>query len=134
MGSNITVLNAKITDTGAEGSITVNEMEMGKIVFAKKVEGTKTTYTLTTLSIQGTAIDFTAGGLSFYVDDNAQVPAKPEYTDVSTMDEAELNAVLDKFATDNADLIALFSDLFGSMGNSAESGSGNIVVSPDYAA
>lgn len=127
----VMVLNAKITDAGAEGSITVNGMELGKIVIAKKVEGSKTTYTLTTLSIQGTAIDFTAGGLSFYVDDNAQVPAKPEYTDVTTMDEAELNAVLDKFATDNADLIALFSGLFGNMGGSAE---GEIIIESDVPA
>lgn len=131
LNRSVMVLNAKITETGAEGSLTMDGMEMGKIVFVKSVEGSKTAYTLTTLAIQGTEIDFSEGGLSFYIDTNAQIPATPEYTDISTLTNAEMEAILEKFATDNADLIEMFSALFGSMGGSAE---GEFSVKVDTAA
>ena len=113
------VLNAKVTNDGAEGSLKIDGVEMGKIVFTKTVDGSKTAFTLATLSVQGTTLDFSAGGLSFYIDTDADVPSAPDFVNVATMSNSELEAVLQKFLSDNADLMEMISGLFG--GGSVES-------------
>lgn len=122
MRGSVMEIKAEVTENTAEGTLTMDGQEMGKIVFVKKVEGSKISYTLTTLSVQGTEIDFSEGGLSFYIDTNAEISAAPDYIDITTLDNDELQAVLEKFATDNADLVEMISGLFGSMGGSNESG------------
>lgn len=126
MRGSVMVLNAKVTDAGAEGSLTMDGTEIGKIVFVKKVEGTKISYTLSTLSIQGTEVDFSKGGLSIYVDTDAQVPAVPAYDDITTLTEAELEAALEKFMSDHAELVEKLETLFGGVSG------GEIITSPDY--
>lgn len=122
MRGSVMEIKAEVTENTAEGTLTMDGQEMGKIVFVKKVEGSKISYTLTTLSVQGTEIDFSEGGLSFYIDTNAEISAAPDYIDITTLDNDELQAVLEKFATDNADLVEMISGLFGSMGGSNEFG------------
>lgn len=139
MRGSVMEIKAEVTENTAEGTLTMDGQEMGKIVFVKKVEGSKISYTLTTLSVQGTEIDFSEGGLSFYIDTNAEISAAPDYIDITTLDNDELQAVLDKFMTDNADLVEMISGLFGSMGGSAEGGISNkndnmIDVGPSFAA
>ncbi len=126
-------LEAKATNDKFEGTLTMDGQEMGKITFVKKVEGSKTSFTLTILSIQGTEVDFSEGGLSFYIDTDAEISAAPDYTDITTMDNDELEAVLDKFMTDNADLIEMFSDLFGGMMGGASEG-GDLIIESDVPA
>ena len=112
-GSEI-ILNIKTTDSAVTGTLTVDGEEMGKVAFDKKVEGSKTTLTLKTLEISNASFDFSEVGLCFYIDTNASIPAAPTYTDVSKMSEDELQAVLEKFVTDNEDLVTWISGLFQS--------------------
>ena len=107
------VLNVKTEGENVTGTLTMDGQEMGKVTFIKKVEGTKTTLTLGTLTMDAVTIDFTSAGISFFMDTDADLPTAPEsYTDITTLTEDELNGILDKFMTDNAELIEWLGNLF----------------------
>lgn len=129
------VLNVKTEGENVTGTLTMDGQEMGKVTFIKKVEGTKTTLTLGTLTMDAVTIDFAAAGISFFMDTDAELPTAPEsYTDITTLTEDELNGILDKFMTDNAELIEWLSELFPT-GGEAHPDEGFIdMTNPEYAA
>lgn len=100
------VINIKIDGSNVTGTLKMDGQEMGKLTFSKKESGSKTTLTVKTLTINATEVDFSSAGISFYIDTDANIPAAPSsYTDISKMTEDDLQAVLEKFMTDNADLV-----------------------------
>lgn len=107
------VLNVQITESEITGTLTVDGTQMGKATFEKKVKGSKTTLTLKTLELPNVSMDFSEVGLCFYIDTNPSIPAAPTYTDVSTLSQEELQDILQRFMTDNADLVEWISSLGG---------------------
>jgi len=105
------VLNAKISDTTAEGTMTMDGQEMAKVLFDREVDGSKETLTLNTITVQGQSVDFSDAGISFYVDNGFEMPEAPEYTDITTLDADDFEAIGEAFAEDNADLFEIFSGL-----------------------
>lgn len=104
-------INAKISDTTAEGTMTMDGAEMAKVLFDRKVEGSLETLTLKSITAQGQSVDFSEAGISFYTDSDYDMPEAPEYTDITTLDEDDLEAIGQAFLEDNADLLELFSGM-----------------------
>ena len=122
------VLNAKISDDTAEGTMTMDGQEMGKVTFDRTVDGSKETLTLNTITIQGQSVDFSEAGISFYVDNNYDMPEAPDYTDITTLDADDFEAIGEAFLEDNADLLEMFSG----MGASGEASADDNYVSGDW--
>ena len=123
------LLVINMSDTAVSGSFSMGGQVMGSLAFDKKVEGSKTTLTLKTLEISSTTVDFSKLGICVYIDTNATLPSAPTgYTDITTLTEDELNAVLDKFLTDNQDLVDMLSSLFGGASKGEESTTASNVV------
>ena len=103
---------AEIKDSGSEivGSVSMNGTEMGNIKLGKKVEGTKTTYTLKSFTANGVTTDFSDIGISVYFDTNATLPTLSGYTVIDDMTTDELQAIVNGIITRNETLFEKLED------------------------
>ncbi len=105
------VLSIKTTGNTVEGKATLDGQEIGKIIFKKKYSGSKTTFTLQTLVFGGTTMDLSAAGISFWYDVNPSISVPADFTDITKMSPADMQAVLEKITTENADLFELIGSI-----------------------
>lgn len=112
-----TEMTAVLTNGTKEvtGTLSVNGTEMGNIVFAKKVSGSKMMLTLKTLTVQSTTVDFSKAGLSLYIDTNPSVPSVPNYTSVTGMGMGQLQEIGEEFMNKNAALLEKLSNTLGGL-------------------
>ena len=122
-GSEI-LLNAQVSGNTAEGTLSMDGTEVAKVTFDKAVQGNRTSFTLKSITVQGQSIDFSAAGICFYLETDPEIAAAPDFVDISTLDETQLQEILVNFATDNADLIEWISQFMG--GNDSD------YTEPDY--
>jgi len=104
-----TVVTVSDKDGKVEGKLTMDGEEMGNILFDKSVDGSKTTYTLKSLTYGDVSIDFSDVGLSFYYETGISVPDAPtNYTNLAELDEDALQGILTEIMEDNEELISKF--------------------------
>ncbi len=103
---------AKETNGEVVLTLSSNGVEAFKVNMTKKVSGTKTTFTVKSMSAQNVTMDLSAVELSFYIDTNYSLEKAPAYESLENKTEAELQAILQKIMTDNQELIQKLSQLF----------------------
>lgn len=103
----VMVLSIKTSGNTVEGKLTMDGQEMGKIIIKKKISGSKTTFTLETLVFGGTTMDLSAAGISFWYDVNPSISVPADYVDITRMTPADLQAMIQRVATENAELFEL---------------------------
>ncbi len=107
----ITLTDSESTLTG---TLDVDGEELGNIKLGKKTEGSKTTYTLNSISAEGETVDFSGVGISFYIDTNAKMESAPSYTSIDNMTAEELSEILEGIENNNRDLFEKLDNLFTS--------------------
>ena len=100
-----------IGESDITGYVTVNDQKMGELIFAKTVEGTKTTVSLTGFEMQGVKMDFSNIGIKLYFDTNGKVAELPEYTSIAEFTAEDYQKLAESIKTKNAALIESLSGL-----------------------
>lgn len=104
---------AVLEDTGSKlvGTLTVAGTELGKVVFGKKVSGSRYTVTFESLTVQGQKLDFADAGIYFFIDKNPNIPNAPtQYESVADWTQEDLQNFVMQIMQNNP---TLFEKLFG---------------------
>ena len=103
---------AKETNGEVVLTLSANGAEAFKVNMTKKVSGTKTTFTVKSMSLQNVTLDISAAKLSFYVDTDYTLEKAPAYESLENKTETELQAILEKIMIENQELIQKLTALF----------------------
>lgn len=93
-------------------TLSANGVEAFKVNLDKKVSGSKTTFTVKSMSAQNVTLDVSAAKLSFYIDTDYTLEKAPAFESLEGKSEADLQQILQKIVTDNQELIQKLASLF----------------------